>query len=52
VESSRKILFTNINILEKKREAEGIRADLISEMEKVRDAKFHFELDTDRYENF
>jgi predicted RNase H-like nuclease (RuvC/YqgF family) len=52
IESSRKILFTNISILEKKREAEVIKGDLLAEAERVRAAKFHFELDTDRYENF
>ena len=52
IDSSRKILFTNISILEKKREAETIRADALADAFRVKDAKFHFEVDTDRYENF
>ena len=52
IDSSRKILFTNISILEKKREAETIRADSLADASRVRDARWHFELDTDRYENF
>jgi hypothetical protein len=49
IDSSRKILFTNINILEKKREAEAIHGDLLAEVERVREAKHLFEIDTDRY---
>jgi ferritin-like metal-binding protein YciE len=49
VDSSRKILFTNIQIMEKKKEAEVIKGDLISETERVREARFQFDLDTERF---
>ncbi len=49
IDSSRKILFTNIQIMEKKKESELFHSDMLSETERVRDAKFHFELDTERF---
>lgn len=52
VDSSRKMLFTNISIMEKKKEAEVFKSDLISETERVREARFQFDLDTERFKSF
>jgi hypothetical protein len=52
VDSSRKILFTNISIMEKKKEAEVIKGDLIAELERVKEARFQFDLDTERFKSF
>jgi len=38
--------------MEKKRESEVFKSDLLAETERVRDAKFHFELDTERFLEF
>lgn len=40
IDSSRKLLFTNISIMEKRKEAEVFRSDLIAETERVREARF------------
>lgn len=49
VDSSRKLLFANISILEKQKESEVFRGDLLAETERVRDARINFDLDTERY---
>lgn len=38
--------------MEKKRESEVFKSDLLAETERVRDAKFHFDLDTERFMQF
>ncbi len=38
--------------MEKKKESEVFKSDLLAETEKVRDAKFHFDLDTERFMQF
>jgi hypothetical protein len=38
--------------MEKKKEAEIFKSDILTETERVRDAKFHFELDTERFMQF
>lgn len=52
VDSSRKLLFANISILEKQKESEVFRGDLLAETERVRDARMNFDLDTERYQSF
>ena len=49
VDSSRKLLFANISILEKQKESEVFRGDLLAETERVRDARINFDLNTERY---
>jgi hypothetical protein len=38
--------------MEKKKEAEIFKTDLISETERVREARFQFDLDSERFESF
>lgn len=38
--------------MEKQKESEVFKGDLIAETERVRDAKMNFELDTERYQSF
>lgn len=52
VDSSRKILFTNISIMGKNKEAEVFKSDLLQETERVREARFQFDLDTERFKSY
>jgi hypothetical protein len=38
--------------MEKKKEAEVIKSDLIAELERVKEARFQFDLDTERFKSF
>ena len=52
VHSSRKILFTNVSIMEKELAGESFREELLGEAEKVKEARWQFEVDKERYEEF
>lgn len=38
--------------MEKEKESEVLKSDLISETERVREARYQFDLDTERFKSF